>query len=307
MERPKSYIQRNKKINLDFEEKNENHKRPIPINTVSHLYNESNSSMKLDNKNSSKEDYLINEQLNLLENIWNSLGITPEYRISFINNISNITSSSKKDIILQEKYNMKKLRESLIELKKEIFYRENNIDLLKKYNNTLVNTFNKDNSINNAIEEITSIIKKLRKNALNIVTKMVKLNKIIKEYLNSGKINFNIIRKEYSYNPNYLNKMKNDLSFLQNSIISKYIEMNNSIINPFLTNCAPNLNTLNYSNKINIPIPEEFINIIKNAEYLLMQETLTYNPNEFNDFRTEKEFKETNKKFNMNFYNEYNN
>ena len=310
MKRPKSSIQRNKKINLDFEEKNENnenHKRPIPINTMSYLCNESNSSLKLDNKNSFKEDYLINEQLNLLENIWNSLGITPEYRISFINNISNITSSSKKDIILQEKYNMKKLRESLIELKKEIFYRENNIDLLKKYNNTLVNTFNKDNSINNAIEEITSIIKKLRKNALNIVTKMVKLNKIIKEYLNSGKINFNIIRKEYSYNPNYLNKMKNDLSFLQNSIISKYIEMNNSIINPFLTNCAPNLNTLNYSNKINIPIPEELINIIKNAEYLLMQETLTYNPNEFNDFRTEKEFKEMNKKFNMNFYNEYNN
>ena len=301
MERPKSSRQRDKNFFLDFEERNEDNQRLTPINSTSNIQNEDNSSFKLKNNYYFKEDYLINEQLNLLNNLWNSLGINPEYRNSFINNIENITSYAKKDIIIQEKYNMKKLRDSLIEVKREILYRENNIDLLKKYNNILANSFNRDNSINNIIEEIISIIKKLRKNALNIVIKMSKLNKILKEYLNTGKINFYQIKKDYSYDPSYLNKMKTDLLFLQNSAISKYIEMNNSNINPFLTNCAPNQNEINYSNKVNIPISQEFIHIIKNAEYLLMQETLTFAPKDFSNF------KEKSKRFNMNLLNDYNN
>ena len=282
MKRPKSSKQREKKIYLGIGEQEINNRQLMKNNN---MFEESqtgkNNSVKYNDYYSLKEEEeIIKEQLNLLMNQWDELGFTSDYRNSFLNSIREIPKSGKKDIIVHELNNLKRLADSLIDLKKEILIRENNLDLLKKYNNSLENMENEEDLVNNVIQETINIIKKLRKNAINIVSKALQLNKIMDKYLSSGKIDINNIKEEYIYDKNYLNKMKEDLLFLQDSALSKHIEMNNSKIDPFLTNCAPNANKYNLNNKITIPIPEEHMKLIKELKYSLLQEELSNNSND---------------------------
>ena len=282
MKRPKSSKQREKKIYLGIGGQEINNKQLIKNNK---MFEESqtgkNNSVKLNDYYSLKEEEeIIKEQLNLLMDEWDELGFTSNYRDSFLNSIRDIPKAGKKDIIVHELNNLKKLADSLIDLKKEILIRENNLDLLKKYNSSLENMDYEEDLVNNVIQETINTIKKLRKNAINIVSKALKLNKIMDKYLISGKIDINNMKEEYIYDRNYLNKMKEDLLFLQDSALSKHIEMNNTKIDPFLTNCAPNANKYNLNNRITIPIPDEHMKLIRELRYSLLQEDLSNNSND---------------------------
>ena len=74
----------------------------------------------------------LNEEFNLLQITWNELGITQEYRNAFINMAKKVSESEKRDIFIQEKINLKKFRDALLTLKKEINNRENNLLVLSK-------------------------------------------------------------------------------------------------------------------------------------------------------------------------------
>ena len=272
----------------DIDEKKKNQKQSLPeIN--------SDYSKSVNNKNnrSIKDKYLIHEQLKELDQIWDKLGVKYEYRNGFENNLANIPESEQKNFILQEKNNMTQLIDSLTELKIETRNRDHNISLLKQYNNSLDNPSNDETTNNNILNEVVNVIKLLRNNAINIVRKMINLNKIIGKYASLGKIDLQKIIEEFSYNPTYLNKMKTDLLFLQNSAISRHIEMNNSEVDPFLSNCATNQND-NNNGKITVPISDEFVNVIKELKYLLIRESI------LNDRRNENEL-------NKNFNKRYNN
>ena len=277
--RPSSSKQIKKQVRLEkWEDDIENKKNNNQRKSLPNVHNEYNKSFNNKKNNAMNEKYLIKEQLNLLNIIWDKLGITREYKNIFINNISNIIESEQKNFIKEEKNNMKKIMDSLIETKQEIINRDNNISLLKKYNQSLENSLGTEYIVNNILKETISLIKKLRNNAVIIVRKMIKLNKVINKYVNSGKIDINKIKKDFLYTPNYLNKMKIDLLFLQNSALSKYIEMNNSDIDQFLTNCAPNPNKINNNKKITVPISESCNKLIKESKYLLLQESAVNNP-----------------------------
>ena len=78
-----------------------------------------NNSVKYNDYYSLKEEEeIIKEQLNLLMNQWDELGFTSDYRNSFLNSIREIPKSGKKDIIVHELNNLKRLADSLIDLKK---------------------------------------------------------------------------------------------------------------------------------------------------------------------------------------------
>ena len=109
----------------------------------------------------------------------------------------------------------------------------------------------------NILQQVINCIKNLRLNAINIVKKVIKVNEISAYYSNSGRWDVKKINPDYSYDPNYLFKMKNDLIFLKNSMISYFIDMNNSETDPFLTNCAPSPNRLSNTDKIKVPISED--------------------------------------------------
>ena len=91
------------------------------------------------------------------------------------------------------------------------------------------------------------------------------------------------MKPEYSFDSKYLFKMKNDLKFLRDSALSVFIEMNNTEIDPFLTNCAPNPNRIK-STKRMIPISDDVMKSIIESRYLLLQETVLDNIDKENNY-----------------------
>ena len=231
-------------------------------------------------KNDYKEDLFIDE-ITKLESIWDDLGVTSQYRRIFVENVSEINEMEKADIFEKEKINYKKLKDSLMNLKREINAREYHIKSLKQYETIIENYVLEGNSINhnsNSFKEIINIIIGLRNNAINIVNLFFNVNKIIFENIN--KWDLKKLHQKYLYDLNYLDKMKEDLKFLKNSILSKFIEMNNGEIDAFLTNCAPGAGIIN--NKLKIPLSEELMKEINNARYLLLKESILNNKDKFN-------------------------
>ena len=270
MNRPHSAHQGPKKIYLGNKGKDKNANPQEYLPSIQY---------KQQNNYNIKED-VFNEELSLLQASWDELGITPEYRAVFINLAKRVSNSEKKDIFMQEKINLKKFRDSLLNLKKEIANRENNLAMLHvidKKLETVINTENKANSIDNILQEAVNIIKTLRMNAVNIVSKIIKVNQISAYYSNSGKFDTSRIKPEYFYDHRYLFKMKEDLLFLKNSALSTFIEMNNSEIDAFLTNCAPVPNKIGSSQKIKIPIADDLMKLITESRYALLQETVLAN------------------------------
>ena len=249
---------------------------------------DSNSMTKIEKNNSlnikekDKIGELFIDELNLLQNLWDKLEVNNEFRSYFINNIKTKNDLEKKEIFKNERENLEKLSDSLIKLKKEKVSRENNIKSLKKYSINIEDYISQGYSIttsSNVFKEICIIINQLRYNAINIIHLMDFINKMIL----SNKEKYNIINLEmqYSYNPNYLNKMKNDLQFLKHSILNKFIEMNNSEFDPFLTNFIPNSGQFN-NNKIKIPINKDLLQAINQSKYILLKETICTENNSIN-------------------------
>ena len=128
-------------------------------------------------------DEVMKKDITILDQIWDELEITWQYREAFYIYLKNMNDESRNNIIVQEKNNLKKYKKALINLKKEISIREDNILLLKRYNNRLEN-FNNDDQIENIIDEVINIVKKLRKNAINIVKEYSKIESFSKNYYN---------------------------------------------------------------------------------------------------------------------------
>jgi len=101
-----------------------------------------------------ERDTSTKKELLILNQIWDELDISNLYREAFAIYISYLSDEYKNNIIIQEQNNLKKFKKVLINLKKEISLRENNIQLLKGYNDRLVN-FNNQEYIMNIIEEVT--------------------------------------------------------------------------------------------------------------------------------------------------------
>ena len=221
------------------------------------------------NINIARED-LIKKEIGVLDQIWDELEITYQYRKAFSIYLYNMNEENKNNIIVQEKNNLKKYKKALINLKKEISIREDNILLLKRYNNRLDN-FNNDDQVTNIIDEVINLVKKLRKNAINIIKEYSVIETISKNYSNLSNTNKKIIKSEYSYDPNYIYKMQDDLLFLKESTLSKYFEMDNKFIDPFLTNFCT---TSKDDNKKTVANSNDILELINESRYVLFQKKI---------------------------------
>ena len=273
MKRPSSAKENQKKLYVGHPQKNFMIPRYLP-------------NIQNANINNYMQDDNLEEELKLLQYSWGELGITHEYRSVFMNILEEASDNERMNIIAQEKNNMKKFKDALLNLKKEIENRENNLAQLKKSNFLIQSASSNEqnaNSINSILQNVISLIKNLRINAVNIVKKVIKVNQITSYYANSGKFNINKIKPEYAYDPRYLVKMKNDLQFLRDSALSMFIEMNNTEIDPFLTNCAPVSNKIKGNKRI-IPISDDMMKSIIESRYLLLQETVLDNIDKENNY-----------------------
>ena len=246
--------------------------------------NRSKSGLNESNENKVES---FNEEYSIIQRIWNNLGVTYKYKVHFDNYIKSCSEAQLKSVFANEKKNLKRLGEALVKLSKEINARENNIHSLKRYINSLVNSNNyfeddenekiKKNR-ENIIMNIISLIKSLRLNSVNTVTHFLKVREIVTYYTLVGKIDLKEINKDYKYDENYLNKMKNDMLFLNEyPQLSKYFDINFNEIDAFLTNFAPkSSNNFNYSkinsHKAKIPVSDDLLKVIYQCRYFLLQE-----------------------------------
>ena len=145
------------------------HYRKKILNESKQKYFNKKSFINHNNYNLINDDILdeLSEEINILQNYWDDFGITPEYRSLFLNILKNVNDAEKNDLLSQERASLKKFGDALLNIKKEINNRENNIIILKKLNMTIENFINTEGSnlIENILQDVISIIKALRINA----------------------------------------------------------------------------------------------------------------------------------------------
>ena len=110
------------------------------INNLNNLsLTQSNSSLKRNqNKNDILNENETDEELSIIENLWDDLGVSINYQEEFKKFIKSVNNEQEKnEYLFSEKNKLRKFRESLLKLSVEISNRENNIFKLKKYINYL--------------------------------------------------------------------------------------------------------------------------------------------------------------------------
>ena len=231
-------------------------------------FSERNENSEIEQNNNSEDK----DQSSLINALWDELGVTDDYKHQF-NYILESNIYNKKIILYQEKENLQKFRTSLMKLKKEIFYRENNIQNLVK----IIKNFEEEEKgpNKNILKEVINTIKNLRLNAINIVIYINRVRELGFYYYFQGKWDLTKVKNEYMYNNNYLLQMKYDLNFLKNSWLNKYIEFGNNNIDPFFLNCSQ-IN-INKNNKIIIPISDDLIKLVEQSLYFVIQDQIMDN------------------------------
>ena len=251
------------------------------INNLNNLsLTQSNSSLKRNqNKNDILNENETDEELSIIENLWDDLGVSTNYQIEFKKFIKSVNNEQEKsEYLFSEKNKLKKFRESLLKLSLEISNRENNIFKLKKYNNYLEKCTKERKEIEvNFFDKICSIIKFLRINAVNIILQFEKLREKCSYYELKGKYNLNNANKSYLYDENYLINMPKSIKFINKSILFNYIETDNHVQSTdlFFSNCKNIITDDNQ--KLKIPISIELKNAINKCKYIILQDNLFNN------------------------------
>ena len=251
------------------------------INNLNNLsLTQSNSSLKRNqNKNDILNENETDEELSIIENLWDDLGVSTNYQIEFKKFIKSVNNDQEKsEYLFSEKNKLRKFRESLLKLSLEISNRENNIFKLKKYNNYLEKCTKERKEIEvNFFDKICSIIKFLRINAVNIILQFEKLREKCSYYELKGKYNLNNANKSYLYDENYLINMPKSIKFINKSILFNYIETDNHVQSTdlFFSNCKNIITDDNQ--KLKIPISIELKNAINKCKYIILQDNLFNN------------------------------
>jgi hypothetical protein len=92
-----------------------------------------------------------------------------------------------------------------------------------------------------------------------------------------GKYNLDNINKFYKFDKNYLIKMKFDTDFLVNSRISNYYEFEACEADPFF--CYFFFKNPHIENFNKMEISKDLLPIVKNCQYLILQDLIYFNIN----------------------------
>ena len=235
----KTSKEKNKRI--IFSSFNENHKNNF-AKTYSYnkLTGNKNSNNNLNEKNSnllSNEEIDLNDEFEIIKNLWNKLGVTKIYQENFINLLNSLDDLENIRMYLNlEKKQMIKFKYDLTQLLKRIIHRNDQISNLKQligiYENILkekrthpeIENENMESlcniNENKITEDIHSCLLSLRINSINVVSQIKSFLMSNSYFLYMNKINLERIKQDYYYNDDYLLYMKTDLDFVQHSVLT---------------------------------------------------------------------------------------
>ena len=206
-----------------------------------------------------------------LDELWKKLGVNSNY-INNFNQYKNIITNQeeKENFLINEIENLEKVKDILMNLRKDIKLRETKLIELK---NLFERLNNENNFINvkKILNESNFMINSYLENSIRVVEYYL----LYREMTNKGsyknlKFNKEIIKQNFEINANdmnYLLKMKTDTNFINNLKLNG-IKINKDIFNLFKAD--PFLSCLNYL----IQIPNEIKEKIKYCQYYLIQEEI---------------------------------
>ena len=221
------------------------------------------SNNELEEKNNG--DKIINE-FELIQILWDDLGVSNEYKTKFEKFISNHNEEEIIQYLNFEKINLKKYKEIIIKLSKEIINRENNIKKLKEIDELIEKNYKKEKKKLNEsiIKSIEKTINLLRITSVNIISYINKIQEFSSYKVIKGKYILNKMKNELLYDKNYLNKMIFDIEFIKNSNLIFYFDIiPDAKIDTFFT----------FFNN-NFPIGNDLLKGIFEAKYILMENKL---------------------------------
>ena len=225
--------------------------------------------MKGKNKNNINKNSQ-NDSLSELMDLYSSLKVSKEYLQCFNNVLLLLDKTYQSGFITNEIFKMRKIKNLIQKLNKNISTRDKLISLLKKYNNYLTLHIN-DDIHNDTIKELKDVLSDIRIVSINIILRFLKIKKTTALDCLRGKFSIdNIITNERQY----LNQMKEDLFFLKNSTIGNFFSINENI-DTFLSNL-----------KMEVPYDENVSMLIKKCEYFLIKKNIEI---QMEEIRKEKE------------------
>ena len=145
----------------------------------------------------------LSEELNIIQSIWDDLGVQENYRVIFQYISLELDAHSKKGFMEFELNSLNKLYDYFTKLTKEMLARERILSLLRQYNNFLEN----DNISQKLTTDIIQSFKNLRILSINIVNKFIQIRELSSYSILCGKYDFDKLNKAFNYDRNYIIKV----------------------------------------------------------------------------------------------------
>ena len=219
------------------------------------------------------------ENFSSIKKLWNELCVQMSYREVFIIIYNQLSGEEKEQFYQKELSELNSVKNDIKSLNYYIEQRTNILKDLYEQNIKLNRLKNTDDAINEILNDISTLIEKLRDATIDVCYAMRKLKNDMYMVNNITKYDIDLLSSKSKFDKNYLIKMKGELSFLKEGN-AKFFFILNGDRSPFLLKASDPIanNEKDLFMRI-IPIKDEIKEHIKECNYYIYQELIAYQQN----------------------------
>ena len=219
------------------------------------------------------------ENFSSIKKLWNELCVQMSYREVFIIIYNQLSGEEKEQFYQKELSELNSVKNDIKSLNYYIEQRTNILKDLYEQNIKLNRLKNTDDAINEILNDISTLIEKLRDATIDVCYAMRKLKNDMYMVNNITKYDIDLLSSKSKFDKNYLIKMKGELSFLKEGNAKFFFNLNGDR-SPFLLKASDPIanNEKDLFMRI-IPIKDEIKEHIKECNYYIYQELIAYQQN----------------------------
>ena len=219
------------------------------------------------------------ENFSSIKKLWNELCVQMSYREVFIIIYNQLSGEEKEQFYQKELSELNSVKNDIKSLNYYIEQRTNILKDLYEQNIKLNRLKNTDDAINEILNDISTLIEKLRDATIDVCYAMRKLKNDMYMVNNITKYDIDLLSSKSKFDKNYLIKMKGELSFLKEGNAKFFFNLNGDR-SPFLLKASDPIanNEKDLFMRI-VPIKDEIKEHIKECNYYIYQELIAYQQN----------------------------
>ena len=219
------------------------------------------------------------ENFSVIKKLWNDLCVYISYREVFIIIYNQLSGEEKEQFYQKELSELNSVKNDIKSLNYYIEQRTNILKDLYELNIRLNRIKNNDNIINVILNDISTLIERLRDATIDVCYAMRKLKTDMYMVNNIKKFDIDLLSSKLKFDKNYLIKMKGELSFLKEGNAKFFFNLNDDR-SPFLLKASDPIanNEKDLFMRI-VPIKDEIKEHIKECNYYIYQELIAYQQN----------------------------